>query len=600
MLGERGERELWQADNQYLGFVGPNTFYGRLAGLRGELFRDEEFADLYCLDNGRPGVSPALLATALLLQAHDRCSDHEAKQRADYDLRWKVALGVEVDERPFAKSTLQLFRAQMLANDGLGNIFRKSLELARRRGLLGRKRSRLAVDTTPIFGRGAVRDTYNLIGDGIVKLLRVLAYVSAREPDDYAAEHGFSDYLGSSLKGRAAIDWSDKRQRRKFLARIVADADRLLAIAGDALSPLPADDPRAGEIGRAAAILARILLQDVKRSGPEPEIVRDGRGDRVCSVHDPEIRHGRKSSEQGFAGHKASVAVETEHGLFTAVAVLPGNAPDADGLMDLVKESERNAAAEAEAVIGDCAYGDGDTRQDFDDAGRTLIARLPARPDSRYFPKEDFRIDLDAMTCTCPAGQTTSRLRRSGFRRGAAGGAHQNRYFLFDRASCAACPLKAGCTRASARTVRLHPQEALLQRARELQQGPQWPEIARLRAVVEHRLARLIQLGVRQARYVGRRKVLGQLLLAAAVANITLALNAGEVRPTDGSEPAEGANRGRNAGKIGQMAAIGRILTQKRLVAAIRAVPALISRMCATTTFGSPPLAKSGGFRPGF
>ena len=41
-------------------------------------------------------------------------SDSEAKQRADFDIRWKVALGIEVEDRPFARSTLQLFRARLI------------------------------------------------------------------------------------------------------------------------------------------------------------------------------------------------------------------------------------------------------------------------------------------------------------------------------------------------------------------------------------------------------------------------------------------------------------------------------------------------------
>ena len=41
-------------------------------------------------------------------------SDAEAKARADFDIRWKVALGFEVEDRPFAKSTLQVFRAQLI------------------------------------------------------------------------------------------------------------------------------------------------------------------------------------------------------------------------------------------------------------------------------------------------------------------------------------------------------------------------------------------------------------------------------------------------------------------------------------------------------
>ena len=96
MLGERSDqRGLWEADQLYLDLVGKDTFYGLLASLRGQLFRDADFAELYCLDNGRVSVPPSLLATALLLQAHDKVSDAEAKARADFDIRWKVALGID-------------------------------------------------------------------------------------------------------------------------------------------------------------------------------------------------------------------------------------------------------------------------------------------------------------------------------------------------------------------------------------------------------------------------------------------------------------------------------------------------------------------------
>jgi hypothetical protein len=69
-----------------------------------------------------PSVPPSLLATALVLQTYDSVSDEEAKQRADYDLRWKVALGLEVETRPFAKSTLQEFRAQLILHDQARSI----------------------------------------------------------------------------------------------------------------------------------------------------------------------------------------------------------------------------------------------------------------------------------------------------------------------------------------------------------------------------------------------------------------------------------------------------------------------------------------------
>ena len=107
--------------------------------------------------------------------------------------------------------------------------------------------------------------------------------------------------------------------------------------------------------------------------------------------------------------------------------------------------------------------------------------------------------------------------------------------FRFDAAVCGACPLRPQCTSAKSgvgRTVRLHPQEALLQEAllqeallqeaRALQQSPVYDEYRRRRVVAEHRLARLVQLEIRQARYFGRARTKFQLYLEATVANLTL------------------------------------------------------------------------------
>lgn len=164
--------------------------------------------------------------------------------------------------------------------------------------------------------------------------------------------------------------------------------------------------------------------------------------------------------------------------------------------------------------IGDCAYGDGATRQAFADAGRTLVAKVPTASNQGYLPKTAFTLDLDGMTCTCPGGQTTAELKRL------TGGGGK---FQFAAAVCAACPLRVQCVRGrGGRTVNLHPQEALLQAARQVQASPAFQEYRIRRQVVEHRIARLMQLGVRQGRYCGVAKTLVQACLAAAVANLTL------------------------------------------------------------------------------
>jgi hypothetical protein len=66
------------------------------------------------------------------------------------------------------------------------------------------------------------------------------------------------------------------------------------------------------------------------------------------------------------------------------------------------------------------------------------------------------------------------------------------------------------------------------------QQRSAFAEFRHRRQVVEHRLARLVQLGIRQARYIGRTKTLFQLCLAAAVApNLTLIVARSDAAPDD-------------------------------------------------------------------
>ena len=304
MLGERSDqRGLWEADRLYLDHVGKDTFYGLRASPRGRLFRDADFAAFYCADNGRDSVPPSLLATALLLQPHDKVSDAEAKARADFDIRWKVVLGIEVEDRPFAKSTLQVFRAQLILHDRVREVFESSLRLARESGYLKRRSMRVALDTTNILGRGAVKDTCNLLADGIVKLLRALAQFEGISAGKWAKSQGYQRYLASSIKGEAAIDWSDKRARAALLAGIVADADRLLELSRQAQGELAGDSARRQQIVAAAELLGQLLLQDVERTDDGVNLKDGVSRDRMMSVHDTEMRHGHKSSSKRFDGH---------------------------------------------------------------------------------------------------------------------------------------------------------------------------------------------------------------------------------------------------------------------------------------------------------
>jgi hypothetical protein len=527
MLGKRSDqRGLFEADHQYLESVGKETFYGFLAGLRGILFKDEDFAQLYSNRGwGRPSVPPSLLATALLLQTYDRVSDEEAKRRADFDICWKVALGIPIEQHPFAKSTLQLFRAQLVVSEEAATIFRKSLALARAQGFLVRKRKmRVALDTTNILGRGAVKDTYNLLADGIVLVLRQLSKLAGEKLEPYAEGRGLARYVSErSLKGEAELDWDNAKERTRLLREIVADAGRLLAEVREVRAGLADGSVEDVALTKAAEILSQVLLQDIEWSEDGAALRQGVAKDRMPSAHDPEMRHGHKSAEKRFDGHKAQVAVDTESQLIVAVDVLAGNAPDSSGALALVQEAEENSEAEVAETVADCAYGDGATRQTFAEAGRELVAKVAVTRNGGRFPKTDFVVDLEETTCVCPAGQrgiaSYSRPTKETRERTLRG-------FRFAAERCAACPLRPQCVGGRrGRSIAVHPQEALLQKARALQQSPAFQPYKRARQVVEHRLARLVQLGIRKARYFGRAKTLFQLLMAATVANLTLLAN---------------------------------------------------------------------------
>jgi len=534
MLTQRpSQLGLYQADLEYLDRVGRDSFYGRLAQARSRLFRDDDFASLYCPDNGRPSVPPSLMALCLVLKAHDKVSDEETVERANFDVRWCVALGLELASEPFVKSTFQEFRAKLVIHEQAGAIFQASLEEAKREGLLrGRKRT-IALDTTPIWGKGAVQDTYNLLATGLVKLVRALAEVTRWESGVWAAQHDLSRYFASSIKGEAAIDWDQKAQRKALLTSIVGDALRLLVIAREVratLVPGSADDEK---IRPAAALLCQLLVQDIEiaeggeteggqAEGGQAEIKQGVAKDRVPSVNDPEMRHGRKSKRTRFDGHKATIAVDVATGLVTEVDVIAGNAPDNTNALALVEATEANLECEVDRTLGDCAFGDGATRAAFAAAGRELVAKVPARPGGQL-SKDEFAIDLEGGCVTCPGGHTT-RIPRS--RRDPE---QFVRSVTFPAETCAGCALRAQCVKPKARggrSIAIHPQEALLQQARADQATDAGRAALLERQVVEHRIARLVQLGIRQSRFFGRTKTRFQLLMAATVANLTLTWSA--------------------------------------------------------------------------
>lgn len=130
-------------------------------------------------------------------------------------------------------------------------------------------------------------------------------------------------------------------------------------------------------------------------------------------------------------GYKAHVAVEPDTGLVTDCALSAGNIGDAEAAPGLLE----GEPADTE-VLGDSAYGAGELRDHLLDRDMTAVIKPPPlRPAVEGgYTLDDFDIDEDAGTVTCPAGIIVQITRRACF-------AHH----------CSACPLRSRCTTAHGR-----------------------------------------------------------------------------------------------------------------------------------------------------
>ena len=174
-------------------------------------------------------------------------------------------------------------------------IFQRSLRFARESGYLKGRRMKVALDTTNILGRGAAKDTYNLLADGIVQVARALSRVDGKGVKEWGLAHDLEGYFGSSVKGEAGIDWDNKNERQAFLQKIVADADRLLAMARHAQGRFPAESSQRQSILEAMELLGAVAATGCGAPGRWTCPEERGEPDRVPSAHDPQMRHGRKA-----------------------------------------------------------------------------------------------------------------------------------------------------------------------------------------------------------------------------------------------------------------------------------------------------------------
>jgi hypothetical protein len=504
---EGPERELWDAAEVVGHLVPAGSMFAFLAEHRGEVFPDEDYADLFTPGVGRPSLPATRMAAVLTLQALHDLSDRECAEAVRCDLRWKVACGLSLLDEGFDPSSLTYWRQRIVKSRRPHRINDAVRQVVEQTGVL-RGRRRRVVDSTILDDAVATQDTVTQLIGAIRRVARQLPGAA----EVIAAECTGHDYR---QPGKPRIDWTDPQAKDALVSALVTDANAVVA----ALTGAELDE----QAEAALALLALVAGQDVEPA--EGSDGRDGRWriarrvapERVISTVDSEARHTRKSPSNRRDGYRAHLMGEPETGLITdeqltqaagadnadaavAAQFLARTGPQASTPQDNepqdneplrdascgeaadeapadeapadeapadeapADEAADNEAADNEAGrrpgneevawYGDSAYGTGEFRAAIERAGhRAVIKPKPVQPAVEGgFTCDDFTVDERAGTVTCPAGQTRP--------------LSPSRTATFG-ALCRDCPLRTRCTTSkTGRSLTLHERDDLLRAAR--------------------------------------------------------------------------------------------------------------------------------------
>lgn len=477
----------------------------------GPLIVDEIFQDLYCGKNGRPPISPSLLAKAMLLQYHMNLSDREMERSCQFDLEVKFALGLRIDERPFDHSSLGDFRERLLKSGREKQIFDGIVSELISKKLISKEEVQ-RIDATHIIADIALPNMVGMVKKGSFEILKklkahhpqVYSRVSKRlDPDDYC-----SNRINDDGPGRFSLE-----KRAERLVTYVQDARYLLNETKDL--------EQEGDLKSSVDILKTILRENLDENTndglPKELDPKKKPTNRIISPIDTEARAGAKSKFKKFFGYKASITQEVKNQFITNIDVMPGNKRDGEPTADLLAEQILKHDLLPKKIIGDTAYGDGFYRKDIHDFGSEVVAPFKeSTPRTKaVFPKTDFKINRKKNTLECPKGvEAKPHFYDS---------AKSSMVFHFPMSICRLCEWKTKCTNAKEgrRTVRIFDWQEMTNKSQEYNRTEDFKKDMKLRQPIEGKFSEMKRHhGLTRAKYRGLGKVSLQCFFTATAINI--------------------------------------------------------------------------------
>ena len=392
---------------------------------------------------------------------------------ARVDQRWQLVLGcLGATDAPFSQGALVKFRERMIAHDLDRKLLDRTVALAKQTGRFGWQALRAALDSSPLVGAGRVEDTWNLLGRAL-RTVVTCAATTLKIPRD----------AGAAGRGRDAAGRAESQSGAGYRLGRSGGAGRR---AGAAAWPRSiawrrgwrrtCRSPRRRPCRPRSPRCAACWRKTWSRTRPpgQRRIRRGVAADRMPSLGDPEMRHGRKTRTKPFTGYKRHVMKLVDADLIVGAVVRPANEPEHHALA-LLGARRRPAwaarrSADRSRLPGQSARRRRSPRRASRFARRRGPARIaaafPSRP-SRLIWRPPTSSVPPSSVAAIPLGATTVH---------------------FPAAVCQPCAQRAACTTATrgGRSIAIHPQEALLQ---DLAGAPTAPRRPRAPPRTHHRRA---------------------------------------------------------------------------------------------------------------
>ncbi|MFE2729445.1 IS1182 family transposase [Kitasatospora sp. NPDC059327] len=478
------------------------------------LWSDEDFEQWYPQD-GRPGLSPAQLATVSVLQFLLELSDRQAAESVRCRIDFKYALGMELEDPGFHHSVLADFRERLAEEGRADKLFGLALEKIKAVGLV-RERGRQRTDSTHVLA--AVRDLtrLELVTEAMRAALEELARRAPHElaglvTEDWGRRYGRAARLGknpSRPKGRIKETGDDAHLLLRYVNRYLPalrDGEQVQALRQIFLQNywIDAQD--------------RLLWREADTAGLPPSAIA------IVSPYDTTARFARRGETRwkGFMAHVTETCDHDAVSVITDVTTTKAAVHDSKALPTVLARLDQRELLPAEHFVDQGYTSVALKQQVAREFGVGLVGPVRARTTRKsrkgdVFNRDAFVIEWDAKKVTCPQGKTN---RQWATPPSVAPYIHVK----FAKSDCGPCPLKSACTKGAARALTFLPRDLhdLQSESRTEQQTQEWLSRYSLRAAIEGTISEFVNgHGMRQCRYRSEEKAHVQHVLTAIAVNL--------------------------------------------------------------------------------